>query len=353
MKNKKLILGIVVSLVGIALFINIARQEDWGEIWRAFKQAEYWLLVPSLILLYLSLIFRAYRWRVFLHGHGEYETGELFAFTTIGFMGNSIFPARAGEFMRAFFLAKKRKVPFLTVFATVGVERLFDLVAVIAFFAVTVMIAPFPESYRGSEAEEMIRYSGLFSLVLLAVMIIALGLLTFKPDLFKRILELTVGRVLPKLKDKLVGMVDSFAQGLSCLRSGRLIFWSLFWSVLVWISIGLSEYLIFIAFTDKLGIAASFLVMSLIAFAVAAPSTPGYLGIYDVVCQSVLIKLFAVETAVATSCTLILHASQLFPVILGGVVCLWWQGLSFKELRETEKMAEHQQENDETPEEKE
>ena len=344
--NKQLVISVVCTVVGLAAFVYIASQEDWIEIKEAFLRANYWLLIPSVFILYLSLVFRAYRWRVFLYGHGKFEIGELFAFATIGFMGNSIFPARAGEFIRSFLLAKKRKVPFLTVFATVGVERLFDLVVIIAMFAVVLLLNPLPESVGGkaAEAAKWIRVSGYMSVLFLAVVLAGLLMLTFRPEWFKKGLELTVGKVIPSLKDKLIGMVDPFVSGLSCLRSAKLVFWSLFWSALVWLSIGFSEYLIFIAFTEKIGIMAAFLVMAMIAFAVAAPSTPGYVGIYDLVCQLVLIGLFHVQTAVATSSTLILHASQIFPVVLGGIICLWWQGMTFKDLRETEKMAEKDQE---------
>ncbi|HNT36283.1 MAG TPA: lysylphosphatidylglycerol synthase transmembrane domain-containing protein [bacterium] len=344
MKNKKMIIGIVVTLIGLGLFVRqAAQQEDWGAIGRAFLQARYWLLIPSLIVLFSSLLFRAYRWRVFLHGHGEYGVGELFAFTSIGFMGNSIFPARAGEIMRCILLAEKKKVSFMTLLATVVVERLFDLVVVIGFFAVTLLLIPLHEGVT-AETSKLIRLSGQVAITGFLVILVVLLAMTFKPQLVKTILSKTIGGILPApLMGKILSLMDSLVEGLSCLRSVRQIFWSLFWSVLVWLAIGFSEYLIFIAFTDLLGLKESFFVMALIAFAVAAPSTPGYLGVYDVVCQSILIGMFLVDVATATSSTLILHASQLFPIILLGFVCLWWQGLSFRQLRDTEKRAELKQ----------
>lgn len=341
MKNKKMIIGIVVTLIGLALFVQqVAKEEDWGAVGRAFVNAKYWLLIPSLIVLFSSLLFRAFRWKVFLRGHGDYGIGELFAFTSIGFMGNSIFPARAGEIMRCILLAEKKKVSFMTLLATVVVERLFDLVVVIGFFAVTLLLIPIHEGVK-PETASLIRLSGQLAVTGFLVILIVLLAVTFKPQLVKKVLATTLGSILPEpFMHKVFNLMDSLVEGLSCLRSVKGIFLSLFWSVLVWLAIGFSEYLIFIAFTDQLGLKESFFVMALIAFAVAAPSTPGYLGVYDFVCQSILIGMFAVDVATATSSTLILHASQLFPIILLGFVCLWWQGLSFRQLRETEKRAE-------------
>ena len=57
----------------------------------------------------------------------------LFSPLMVGYMAN-ILPARAGEFIRAYLLGKKHGIPFSGAFASIVVERLFDIVAVLLLF---------------------------------------------------------------------------------------------------------------------------------------------------------------------------------------------------------------------------
>ena len=52
---------------------------------------------------------------------------------TIGYFGNNIFPARAGELLRAIVLKKDEEVPISASLATIIVERVFDGVVMLAF----------------------------------------------------------------------------------------------------------------------------------------------------------------------------------------------------------------------------
>lgn len=50
--------------------------------------------------------------------------GRLFSANSIGFMANVLFPARLGEFVRAYVLGGNNPVSATTAFATIVVERL-------------------------------------------------------------------------------------------------------------------------------------------------------------------------------------------------------------------------------------
>jgi uncharacterized membrane protein YbhN (UPF0104 family) len=50
--KKKLIIGIIISLV----FLYLAfRKVDWSELWLALKGAQYWYIVPNVILVIFSM----------------------------------------------------------------------------------------------------------------------------------------------------------------------------------------------------------------------------------------------------------------------------------------------------------
>src|SRR5689334_25043004 len=63
----------------------------------------------------------------------DIPTRAMFPITTIGYMGNNIYPARAGEVLRAVVLKRKEGVSVSASLATIIVERIFDGVVMLAF----------------------------------------------------------------------------------------------------------------------------------------------------------------------------------------------------------------------------
>jgi uncharacterized membrane protein YbhN (UPF0104 family) len=62
-----------------------------------------------------------------------------------------------------------------------------------------------------------------------------------------------------------------------------------------------------------------------------APSTPGYVGVFDAPVVYVL-TLFGIEQNLATSYTLVLHAALILPVTILGLYYLWRAGLSLEKM---------------------
>ncbi|HRE29544.1 MAG TPA: lysylphosphatidylglycerol synthase transmembrane domain-containing protein, partial [Anaerolineales bacterium] len=76
---------------------------------------------------------RAWRWHYLLKPIKAISTNTMFPIVTIGYMGNNILPARAGEVLRAFVLRKQQGVPVSASLATIVVERIFDGVVMLMF----------------------------------------------------------------------------------------------------------------------------------------------------------------------------------------------------------------------------
>ena len=85
------------------------------------------------MLIVLSYVTRAYRWQILLRPFKKIPVKEIYSPLMIGFMGN-VLPARAGEFLRAYLVGKKHNITFSGAFSTIIVERLFDLVCLLALF---------------------------------------------------------------------------------------------------------------------------------------------------------------------------------------------------------------------------
>src|SRR5205807_73025 len=119
-------LGVLVStaclwyaLKDVNLSVMVRGMASVGVLW----------VVASVVAGLSSLVVRAIRWRVLLGAIRSVETGSLVSATFIGMMANNLLPARLGEVVRAWVLARREEMPVPTVLASIMVERLLDVLA--------------------------------------------------------------------------------------------------------------------------------------------------------------------------------------------------------------------------------
>ncbi len=130
MKKWQFWLGVLISIVFIWLALRGLRLD---EFWDSVKQANYFWLLPGIAVYFVGVWVRAWRWHYLLGPIKKIPTATMFPITTIGYMGNNIYPARAGEVLRAVMLKRKEGVAVSASLATIIVERIFDGVVMLAF----------------------------------------------------------------------------------------------------------------------------------------------------------------------------------------------------------------------------
>ena len=97
-------LGLILS----ALFLYLAlRGLDLAQVWDHVRHGRYWWLVPGVAIYFFGVWARTWRWHYMLRAIKPIPLGRLFPVVCIGYMGNNIYPARAGEFIRAYVLRRK------------------------------------------------------------------------------------------------------------------------------------------------------------------------------------------------------------------------------------------------------
>jgi uncharacterized membrane protein YbhN (UPF0104 family) len=102
----------------------------------------------------------------------------------------------------------------------------------------------------------------------------------------------------------------------------------------VWLVISLSAWFMFRAFDLQLPLMAGFFVTVLIAFSVALPSSPGYIGpFHAAVFAGVLFFLPDFDDSTAAGIAIVFHLAMIIPIILMGMFYLWKENLSFAELK--------------------
>ena len=116
-------------MVLLALFL---RNANLGEVWRVMRQARLGLVAVGIGLLFFGYACRAARWQVMLAPIGPTRFAVALRATIIGFAASFVLPARAGEVIRPWLLARREGLPVAAAFATILLERVLDLVTVLA-----------------------------------------------------------------------------------------------------------------------------------------------------------------------------------------------------------------------------
>ena len=188
----KFAIGILISIVFLYLVFD---QIDLRQAGEALQKANYYYLLPATIFLFLSLWFRAYRWGIFFRPLKVMKLSNLFSALMVGYMGNTIFPFKLGEILRAHSIGKVENFSKVASFATIVVERMLDLI----FLLLLLGIALFFQSFDGYG---IVKSGGLILFAVVVAGIIFLVFLIVKTDktlLFYR----RITSVFPtKLRDK-------------------------------------------------------------------------------------------------------------------------------------------------------
>lgn len=349
--NKKNILFLVSIVVSVACLWLFARNIEWSLLGRALREANYWLIIPTIVLNVLFYVIRAIRWQGLLLHIKVTPIKKLFSITCIGFMANSVLPARVGEVLRPFLLYKKENIKFSACVATVIVERIFDMLGLIIFAAVIIILLPHPSpNHYGayiqassdglSTLKEPIIHSlkkwTEVSAVIGVLTITALFFVIINPDFFKEILSRLCFFLSEKLRSKVFGFYDSFVYGLKILENKALTVWILILSLIIWIIGGAEIYLLGFSFDIHLPFLAACLIAICLALAIALPQAPGYIGVFHIAVQKSL-NIFGIQSAKAQSYAIILWAISILPSIVLGFLSLWREGISFREVVKLEE----------------
>ncbi len=298
---------------------------DPGVMWRAMVDAHPGFIIAAIVVTMQTYVIRAIRWRVLLEPVGPTRFRTAFRTTIIGFAALFLLPARIGEVLRPYLLARQDGLKATSTFATVIIERLLDVVTVLALFAVGIPLA-------GVEVGREDRIAGLIAASGAAVALTALFLLAGHPERLGRWVGVLSRRLPERIALQLAHLAQTFAEGLRVMRNPAHLGLAMLWSLPLWGSIALDIWLTTLAFDLTLPVVGSFLVMGYLTVGVSVP-TPGGTGSFHYAYQFAMTKLFAADATVAAAAAIVLHAVSFVPVTLLGLVFMWQDGLTLAGLR--------------------
>ncbi|NDC36452.1 MAG: UPF0104 family protein [Proteobacteria bacterium] len=291
------------QLLGISITLLIAGwlivSLEWSKVFDALKEASVYPLALSLLLMVAHLWLRSYRWRFLLPQVATPPNlRTLFDSFMAGNFATYILPLRAGEFIRPYLLSKKTVYPFPTAFTSIVIERFFDLICVLLSFAVLLQFLPEldPVLYKGAQL------LGILAVVILIVILLGI----FGPGQLRRLSAILVRFLPARLAPLALKFVEDLLHGLSVLRHGGNLLRVTFLSLLVWGSC----YLLFWSFLLCFSIPPTFLIGTtvavVLALAVAVPSAPGFLGVYQGGCI-IAFKAFGISEEIAVAYGILTH----------------------------------------------
>jgi uncharacterized protein (TIRG00374 family) len=318
---------IVIFLLTIGLLAFFFRGVNLGEVWAKTREADARLLVVGVFVTLMTYALRAFRWQYLLAPIGPTRFSTAFQTTVIGFAASFLLPARAGEVLRPYLLARRERLPPTAAFATIIVERLLDLVTVLLLFGLFVLLVD-PSSLSGDPAMyARVKMGGLLAAGGSLAGLVVFFFLAGHPEKLGA-WALKIERVLPaKLARAVARLVESFAQGLAIMRRPAQLLGSVALSFPLWLSIALGIWVTSRAFHMTFGYLGSFLVMTLLVVGVAVP-TPGQVGGFHAAYKIAVMTFFRTPETTAVGAAIVLHAISFVPVTLLGLVFMAREGLT-------------------------
>ena len=341
-KSYRFWLAIGISALFLGIFLS---RLDIGETWEKMGEANYFALVPAILVYFGSVFFRTLRWQYLLAPVKGLSVRRLYPVVVVGYMANNILPVRLGEVVRAYYVGEREKVSKVAALATIAVERVFDGLTLLFFAAVVGLFLPLVGLLQGLAGKAGVPWV----LLALAMSLPFVGVLLFmiaaasSPPWFDSLIDRTTGILPARVRDRVRGLISVFIDGLTSLKDPRRLAMVFLLSLPVWLMEALMYYIVAFSFNlDKsFGLAEMagviLLVTAVSNLATSVPAAGGGVGAFEVAAATTL-TLLGAEASAAGAYTIVVHAALLIPVTLLGFVFLWAEKVSFGQLTRESQM---------------
>jgi uncharacterized protein (TIRG00374 family) len=299
MNRRFALIQALVSLVALAAVVWWATKQESPHI-PTGSDAIAWV-IAGVGLYVLATLVRAERWHQILEHTGvEAKRADCYALTTVGYMGNNVLPARAGEALRVVLLSPRCNAGKRTLISSIVAERVLDVIALLTIFVVTV--------YGVLETSEVLPTDRPLLVTGIGILLLAAGAIAIwvlrKHHFFERVRDW-----LRPLADSPRAVVSRW--GL-VLLVGTFLLWtieaSVYWTVAQAIEMDIS-------------IGGALYLVALTNFVAALPAAPGSIGTFDAAVAWGTHRL-GVAGSVAVSYVILIRFVLYVPITIVGLVVL-------------------------------
>lgn len=333
-KRRVLILiGLLIS--SFFLYVSL-KGTNYREIGSALAEASYIWALPMLAAYCLYYWIKAIRWRMLLQPMVATTAREIFSPMMIGFTFNNILPAHLGEFVRMYLGARQLEISKTRVLATIVLERVFDMLAVIFFFALALIVAENVDE-RLVRSGWGIAGAGMFFLVGTAVYIVwtdaFLGFLRGVTGFVPALAKLPGLGFLERGREGVFRQLEIGVEGLHALKRPGLCVGIVSTSILQWGFMGVAAYCAMLAVGVDVQLSGAFVVLAATTFFVTLPAAPGFLGSIQVA-FGLALEPYGVSSGDAFAASAFFHVPTYLIVTLPGLWLLKRTGYRMRQIRE-------------------
>jgi uncharacterized protein (TIRG00374 family) len=309
--------GVVGLAVSVLLLWWTLHDLDLSEVAGHVGRARPLPFLGAVLLATVTFPLRTIRWRYLLQANGAMlPTIPLWHATAIGFMANNLLPARAGELARAYAARQPTGVRFTAAVGSIAVERVFDGLILVGLLGLGVAWGGFGATTVGGAP--LARVTTLAVFAFLSALLAAFWIVHW-PGPALRIAHAVIGRLLPRRwAARVFAVVEGLLEGLGALKSPRRFALVIMWSAVLWLCNAASFGLGFVAMGLDLPPSAPLLLLGLIAFGVAIPSSPGFFGPFEAITRATL-ALYGVAPVRAVSFAVAYHIAVFLPITILGL----------------------------------
>ncbi|MCB9461335.1 MAG: flippase-like domain-containing protein [Anaerolineaceae bacterium] len=323
-------LAILIGILISAAFLYLAFRELQPETFiDSISQVNFFWLIAGAATYALAVIVIALRWQFLLRAVKPIALIPLSQVVAVGYMGNNVYPLRAGEALRVYLLKRNHDVPIAQAATTAVVERAFDGLVMLSFIVVGLLVS----DIASPQVESVVSLAApIFGLAMLIFFVLAA-----KPDWLRALVNLAA-RFLPgRLHDMVLSLAEGVIEGLEGLRSPLYLAGTIISSFVTWGIEAFVYWMVMWAFGLELSYAVALLVVGTVNLAGLIPASPGQVGVYEFFASTVLMAAgIRQETALAYA--VVVHIVIWLPVTVVGFLILARMGLSMRSVRQSQSL---------------
>lgn len=312
-------LGVIIS----AVFLFLAfREVDFSQVWHYLKAATWGWVLLGLVIYFVGVYLRSLRWQLLLNPVKHLSVKRLFPVVCIGYMGNNVYPARAGEVLRSILLKQKDNVDISASLATIVVERLFDAITILGL-----VLLNLGQFSRRAGLEWVSRVAVIGGIVFGLILLVFLAMVFF-PTQTETLSGWFINHLLPtKARPVAKNIINKFILGLGALKSPFAALKVLLLSCLIWLAEAGLYWGVMRALNLNLSFIQLLLIEGVVNLVLLIPAAPGGLGTFDAACKAML-ELFGVSADLALGYALLLRVALWLPITILGALLFFREGFS-------------------------
>lgn len=312
-RKVRAVLGVVLSMV--ALFLALSGI-DWHALGMLLRQVHLGWLLMAVAVQMLTIWVNAVRWRWLFWPHYSPRIAWLFGILNVAQLANAVLPGRLGLLVRALLVGEKGQISRATALTTLAVEKVLE--------GVTLLFVSIP-LFLALDLPQWLRLATVLSSIVLMVLLLAIGISL-------RWRESLLAWMSPWAAGWLTGAIRALLDGLDSLRSHRVVWRLLGWSVVYWALVAAVIALVIRAVGLQAPPAAILLLLYVLQLGVRLPSSPGNIGVFEFL-GVLSLSIFGVDKTSALGAMLVLHLVFYLPPSLVGAGFLLWTSTGLGQLR--------------------